>query len=118
MTEAEVVMRCTRDGRVLWQHVAAQTGRSIPSLRQEFEGTVNLHLQAQTIPPPLPPISTEDREAQMLHVMEMAGEPVTVYRLIVSTLFSKDVVHRRLYAMRAAGKVVHLADRRRWALPQ
>lgn len=35
--EQAVVRRCTRNGVTLWQHVAKQLGRSVDSVRQEYD---------------------------------------------------------------------------------
>jgi hypothetical protein len=34
---AEIIARCTRDGVVSWQHVARQLGRSVDSVRAQFD---------------------------------------------------------------------------------
>lgn len=39
MSADEIIARCTRDGHVSWQHVAAQLGRSVDSVRAQFDQT-------------------------------------------------------------------------------
>ena len=59
--EQAIIQKNTRDGRVLWSHVAAQLGVSEPTARAQFDMTYQRPYSPATLPkaalppPQLPP---------------------------------------------------------------
>lgn len=52
MTDRDVINRCTRDGHTSWQSVSRQLGRSVDSVRAQYDPTyLRSHLWAPTRSP-------------------------------------------------------------------
>ena len=44
-----IIARCTRCGKIMWQHVANQMGRSVESVRQQFDQTYGAKMVCEAI---------------------------------------------------------------------
>jgi hypothetical protein len=107
----QIIHRCTRDGRVLWQHVALQMGMSLDSVRSQFDPTHRRTAPQAAAPRPAPirrPAHTVtygplgDKIIDALRHGPLAGADV-----VERTGGLQNSVYTRLGQLAKAGRVNH-----------
>lgn len=112
--EQAVISRCTRNGRILWQHVAAQMGVSEATARSQHDGAYRRPYAVAAPPPPPPPVTRPSRTARKQKpdglsanifaaladgplsskaIAEKSGRPYGSVRVRLSTLKELGLVH-------------------------
>lgn len=119
MTDRDVINRCTRDGHTSWQSVSRQLGRSVDSVRGQYDPTyLRSHLWAPTRSPEpamampeneddtsSPYAKTDPLPIRIIAVLKRGGQSAaTIASLTGTTLNSAQV---RLTAMKHEGIVKH-----------
>lgn len=116
-----IIRRCTRDGRILWHHVAAQMGVSEATARAQHDSA---YLKSYA-PTPAPPkagtvrarlVETDLVDAALLRAL--AGGPQASGTLRVLAGVAKSTATVRLANLAKEGRIVRLPGRQGWALAQ
>lgn len=108
-----IISRCTRDGRVLWQHVAQQMGISLDSVRSQFDPTHRRgEVQAVSITPRPAPVRRPahtatfgplgDKIIEILRHGPLAGADI-----VERTGGLQNSVYTRLGQLVSAGRIEH-----------
>jgi predicted ArsR family transcriptional regulator len=118
--EAKIIRRCTRDGRILWQHVAAQMGLAEPTVRQRYDPTWR---QPETfVRQPMPTRAPQDRPRRKLRdepcsphpndrhltrdiLLVMSDQPLSPAQIAEKAERSPKSVRTRLTRLKHEGRV-------------
>ena len=118
--EQIVIRRCTREGRILWPHVARQLGISEPTARARHDPTYMRPYQPVVVPalpePPEPVRCGATRIPDLAdRIIAAIGSGPTVLSVIVDRVGSpRSTIVTRLTDMKARGLIRHIKEKRAW----
>lgn len=118
--EQATIARCTRDGHVLWPHVARQLGLSEPTARARFDPTYLKPYVAVCIRESAPPVEplrcgAPQTPGLVQRIITAIGEGPTVLSVIVERVGApRSTIVTRLTDMKAKGLVTHIKNKRAW----
>lgn len=122
--EQQTIARNTRNGRVLWQHVAAQLGCSEPTARAQFDGAYRRPYECAAVHTPI----EAEKPASLYRgrgradpglddslIRILSAAPLDLTAIIQRSGHTRGTVINHLGKLRDAKKIQHLKHVRKWA---
>lgn len=116
--EQQTIVRCTRDGRVLWQHVAAQLGVSEATARAQYDGAYRRPYVALVPVERAPKRKAAPKPGSVRDdiLRALARGPLNFKNTMVAVERGKTVVSDALTLLVAQGCIVRLPGRQGYQL--